>query len=125
MKRLNGNWVAGVASVALAALAATPALAQQQQPGQAVPPPHGLTGSSTNASGGVGDALITAKAKSALLGVRDVHGGRIGVTTNQGVVTLSGTVPNAAERDRAERTVQNLNGVSRVNNGLSVGAGRR
>lgn len=125
MKRIDANRIrCNFAAAVAVAVAASPAVAQQQPPNQAVPPPHGLVGSSGNANSGVDDALITAKARSALLGTRDVHGGAIGVTTNQGVVTLSGSVPNAAARDRAERTVQNLDGVSRVNNGLSVGAGR-
>lgn len=47
------------------------------------------------------------------------------MTTAQGVVTLSGTVPSAAEKDRAEHTVQDLDGVVSVNNTLSVDAPAR
>lgn len=121
MKHLCRNVAVCVAHAACAALLATPVYAQS--PGLAVAPPHGLATGAGRPGGGAADALLTAKAKSALVTTRDVHGGRVGVATNQGVVTLSGTVHSFAEKDRAEHAVQGLNGVARVNNTLRVEPG--
>lgn len=126
MKCISPNVAARVARAACAMLLTAPltfAFAQQQ-PARPALPPHGLT--SNNATSGIGasDTLLTAKAKTALLAAKDVHSSQIKVTTAQGVVTLSGTVPSAAEKDRAEHTVQDLDGVVSVNNTLSVDAPR-
>ena len=117
MKRISQHVAACIAQAACAALVATPAFAQQ--PAQSVPP-HGLNSNSKNPGGGASDTLITAKAKAALLGAKDVHGSHIKVTTEHGVVTLAGSVPQADEKDRATRIVQDLDGVVSVNNTLNV-----
>ena len=41
-------------------------------------------------------------------------------TTNNGVVTVTGTVPTAAEKDMVTNTVQGINGVNQVVNRLEV-----
>jgi len=122
MKRISQNVAACLVRIACAALFATPAFAQQPR-SQPVPSPHGLTtqGGATVGSG-ISDTVITAKAKAALLGAKDVHGSRIQVTTEQGVVTLAGVVPRAEEKDRATRVVADLDGVVSVNNALDVDA---
>ncbi|WP_258365566.1 BON domain-containing protein [Paraburkholderia tropica] len=43
------------------------------------------------------------------------------VTTERGVVTLTGTVPDDAQRDHAKSSVQDLDGVKSNTNGLKVG----
>ena len=109
---------AGVAML----FAASAASAFAQQPAQPVPPPHGLTSSGATAGSGTSDTVITAKAKAALLGAKGVHGSHIKVTTEQGVVTLSGRVPRADEKARAASVVQGVAGVVRVDNTLNVDA---
>jgi len=118
MKRIRSTVAGCIAGGACAALLTAPAFGQQ--PTQPVPPPHGLASNSTQPGGGASDALITAKAKAALLAAKGVHSSRIDVGTERGVVTLSGTVSGAEERDRAGRAVQDLDGVVRVNNALKV-----
>jgi osmotically-inducible protein OsmY len=44
----------------------------------------------------------------------------ISVDLNESTATLSGTVPTAADKDRAEQTVMGVSGVSRVVNRLEV-----
>lgn len=118
MKRIYRNVAACLARAGCAALLATPAFAQQ--PSQSVPPPHGLASNAPTAGGTASDSVITAKAKAALLGAKGVHSSHIRVTTERGVVTLAGSVPQAQERDRATRIVQDLDGVTSVNNTLNV-----
>lgn len=123
MKRISENAATCMVRFACAALLASPVtLSFAQQQAQPVPPPHGLASGNHGAtsSGGAGDALITAKAKTALLATKDVHGSHIKVTTEQGVVTLTGTVSSAEEKARAEHAVQGLDGVTRVDDRLNV-----
>jgi hyperosmotically inducible protein len=51
-----------------------------------------------------------------------VKAGQIGVTTNGGVVTLTGQVPSAEAKQRAEAIASQTDGVVRVDNQLTVGA---
>jgi len=105
-----------------AMLFAAGAFAQQAQ---SVPPPHGLTSSGGTAGSATSDTVITAKAKAALLGAKGVHSSHIKVTTEQGVVTLSGSVPRAEEKARAASVVQGVSGVATVDNALNVDASAR
>jgi len=109
----------------VAMLGAAGAFAQQPQQAQPVPPPHGLAGNGATAGSPTSDTVITAKAKAALLAAKGVHGTHIKVTTEQGVVTLSGSVPNAEEKARATSAVQGVSGVARVNNTLDVDEARQ
>src|SRR5262245_35375482 len=63
----------------------------------------------------IDDATITTRVKTALLNdpeVGGLSGGlRIDVDTFKGVVTLSGGVRSAAERDRAVAVARKINGV--------------
>lgn len=62
----------------------------------------------------ISDTWITTKVKSTLLYSSNVSGTDISVSTEDGVVTLSGTVESEAERDLAIELAGNVRGVTRV-----------
>jgi osmotically-inducible protein OsmY len=66
------------------------------------------------------DASITAAVKTKLLGDTKVGGLKIDVDTKDNVVTLTGTVKSAAERDEAIRLAKTTTGVKSVVNKLIV-----
>jgi hyperosmotically inducible periplasmic protein len=68
----------------------------------------------------VNDGTITAKAKAELIGAKDVKASRVHVKTRRGVVSLTGTVPSAAEKQRAQEIVEGISGVRSVKNRLKV-----
>ena len=70
--------------------------------------------------GAVGDATITSDVKARLLADSDVSGLRIDVDTRDGVVTLSGTVANAAQKARAVDLAAKADNVVRVEDNLLV-----
>ena len=70
----------------------------------------------------VADAATTAKVKTALLADPDVKALRIDVDTRDGVVTLSGTVMNASNIERAATIAKGIDGVKSVDNRLTVKA---
>jgi hyperosmotically inducible protein len=77
------------------------------------------TGKSTRLT--VSDASITAAVQTKLR--NDEHLAYlppIDVDTERGVVNLSGAMPTASQRDRATRLVQEVEGVTRVNNNLAI-----
>lgn len=68
------------------------------------------------------DAWITTKVKSEFGTTKDVSATDISVSTQDGVVTLSGTVASAAEKANAERVAKGIKGVKSVDSsGLTVG----
>jgi osmotically-inducible protein OsmY len=68
----------------------------------------------------VDDATITTRVKTSLLNDPDVGGLRIDVDTFKGVVTLSGAVKTAAERDKAMALARKVGGVTDVRSTLQV-----
>jgi hyperosmotically inducible protein len=68
----------------------------------------------------IDDATITSQVKTALLADKDVGGLRIDVDTFKGVVTLSGAVKSAAERDKAIALARKVNGVRDVKSTLQI-----
>jgi hyperosmotically inducible protein len=68
----------------------------------------------------IADAEITTSVKTKLLGVKDVIANDINVDTNEGVVTLKGSVPTEAQKTRAAEIARNTAGVKRVVNELTV-----
>ena len=66
----------------------------------------------------ISDAAITSAVKSKLLGDKTVGGLKIDVDTKDGVVTLSGPVHSAAERNEAVRLARTTKGVKSVTNKL-------
>jgi hyperosmotically inducible periplasmic protein len=68
----------------------------------------------------IADAEITTAVKTKLLGVKDVIANDINVDTDQGVVTLKGSVPTDAQKTRAAEIARNTAGVRSVVNELTV-----
>ncbi len=68
----------------------------------------------------VTDLWITSAAKMRLAANEQTPARDINVDTYQGVVTLFGTVPNAAAKQAAEAEVKQVDGVAKVDNQLKV-----
>jgi osmotically-inducible protein OsmY len=68
----------------------------------------------------IDDATITAQVKTSLLNDSQVGGLRIDVDTFKGVVTLSGAVKTAAERDKAVTLARQVKGVTDVKSTLQI-----
>ncbi|MCP3728191.1 BON domain-containing protein [Paraburkholderia sp. CNPSo 3272] len=83
-------------------------------------PPHNLAGGNPGYGGEASDTLITAHAKAALMAADGVNSSDVHVVTQRGAVTLTGTVPDEAQRDKAESVVHALDGVVYVTNDLKV-----
>jgi hyperosmotically inducible protein len=66
------------------------------------------------------DATITAKVKSAMIGQPDLKALQINVDTDNGVVTLTGTVDTPRKLELATRVAQGVEGVKSVDNRLSM-----
>jgi hyperosmotically inducible protein len=67
------------------------------------------------------DPAITSAVKAKLLADPDVAGLKIDVDTSNGVVTLTGQVKTAAEKDEAIRLAKETTGVKGVNDKLTIG----
>jgi len=67
------------------------------------------------------DGWITTRVKSRFVGQRLLKGSDIDVDTDKHVVTLTGTVANAAGRSQAGVIAKGTEGVSRVVNRLTIG----
>ena len=68
----------------------------------------------------IDDASITALVKMSLLSHRSTSGLKTKVETKDGVVTLSGQAKNPAERDLATKFAKDVNGVTEVNNRMTI-----
>ncbi|HZY17619.1 MAG TPA: BON domain-containing protein [Ramlibacter sp.] len=68
----------------------------------------------------VDDAQITARVNASLMGDKDLKATRIDVDTRDGVVTLTGPVPSASAKARADEIAKNIRDVKSVNNQLTV-----
>jgi osmotically-inducible protein OsmY len=68
----------------------------------------------------IDDASISAQVKTSLLSDPEVGGRRIDVDTFKGVVTLSGAVKTAAERDKAMALARKIGGVADVKSTLQI-----
>jgi hyperosmotically inducible protein len=72
------------------------------------------------------NAALTARVKNALLIAKDMDTSNLNVdTTKEGVVTLKGTVPTAAMKERAAKLAKQVAGVNRLRNELAVAAQAR
>jgi len=70
-----------------------------------------------------GDTTINTAVKNKLAADPTTSAAKIDVDTSNGVVTLSGKVPTAAEKSEAERIARNTQGVRQVVNNVSVEGG--
>jgi osmotically-inducible protein OsmY len=68
----------------------------------------------------IDDATVTTRVKTALLSADGVPGTTIDVDTFKGVVTLSGGVKSAAERDKAIAVTRKIDGVKDVKSTLQI-----
>lgn len=66
------------------------------------------------------DSVVTVKVKSALMTDDQTKGTEIAVTTNKGVVQLSGFVDSSGEQARATSVARNVEGVQSVVNDTSI-----
>lgn len=73
-----------------------------------------------NAVDYVDDAIITTQIKSHFLGEKGLASMDISVETNDGIVTLSGQVEHEAQISLAGKIAENIKGVKKVVNTLSV-----
>lgn len=82
-----------------------------------------MVGCSTTQPAGVqmSDANITSKVKAKYIGDSDVKSLDISVTTEEGVVYLTGRVETQAQKEEAERIAKGTDGVRSVVNHLVVG----
>lgn len=74
------------------------------------------------AADAAGDAVVTAKVKTAFLADTAVKGLQINVDTSNGVVTLTGALDNAPNVERAVTIAKGIDGVKSVVNRLTVKA---
>jgi osmotically-inducible protein OsmY len=68
----------------------------------------------------VDDATITAKIKVGLVKDQALKAFDIGVTTNQGVVDLTGNVKDPVQKADAERIAKDVDGVKDIKNEITV-----
>ena len=73
------------------------------------------------AGSAAGDAALTTKVKTKFLADTSISGLKIDVDTKNDVVTLSGTVPTAAEKRKAVEVAKATDGVKSVVDNLKVG----
>lgn len=71
---------------------------------------------------GLTDGWLWVKTKGALAAVDDLRDSTINVDLNNSVVTLRGSVANAAQKAKAEATAKGIDGVKSVKNELTVSA---
>jgi osmotically-inducible protein OsmY len=68
----------------------------------------------------IDDASITAQVKSSLTSRRSISSLKIRVATNEGVVTLTGIARNDAEKSLVTKLVDDIYGVSKVVNNMTI-----
>jgi osmotically-inducible protein OsmY len=70
----------------------------------------------------IDDASITAQVKSVLLSHRSTSALKTSVSTTDGVVTVGGIAKNDAEKSLVTKLTTDINGVTSVNNNMTIGA---
>lgn len=68
----------------------------------------------------IDDGALTTKVKAQLLGTGDVKSTHIHVKSRKGVVSLTGTVPTAADKTAAGEATEKVSGVTSVRNHLKI-----
>lgn len=111
------------AAAALATLLACTSVYAADNTGPLLPPQSGdSTAPASSAGSYVDDALITTKVKAALIEDKQVSGLKINVTTQQGIVKMTGTVPSSDVGQRAVELASRVDGVKTVQSDLKVKA---
>lgn len=95
-------------------LSATPpeAAAEKKTPGEASS--QEVTAHQSTAADKTGDAAITKKIQTELRSNPELQGADISVNTQNGVATLTGTVPGDKEHQQAVATAERVQGVKKV-----------
>jgi osmotically-inducible protein OsmY len=93
-----------------------------EKTGDALGTAAGATKGAAKATGkATSDGWLTTKVKSKFVGDKLLKGSDISVSTTAGVVTLTGTVPTEAGRDRAIALVKDTKGTKDVVDQLTIG----
>ena len=100
----------------------TPGMNPSGTPGAAPGGPGGtmMNKQSENPNGATGDAVITAKVKSAIIADTKVGATGVNVDTKSGTVVLKGTVSSAAAKAAAVADAKKMQGVKNVIDQLTV-----
>jgi osmotically-inducible protein OsmY len=80
----------------------------------------GCAGSGEKSGAYVDDSWITSKVKSEMIADKTVKARDIGVTTNRGVVNLSGNAATWVESNRAAEIAHGVKGVTQVQNDIHI-----
>lgn len=119
LKLRSGMLSAGVLSIGLlAAFTAPPSRAMTA----GIHAPMQKAADNQTVADKTADAWITTKVKSEFAASKGIKATDISVSTNDGVVTLSGSVASLKVKQKAERVAQRVKGVKSVeDSGLTVG----
>lgn len=113
MKKVTSAWKLGIVACAVVAGAGCNRTPAEQEAAR----PAAQTESAEHS-----DAAITTSVRAKYYADDSVRSRNIDVTTEDGVVTLRGTVDSEAAKDQAVKLAQSVEGVSRVDDQLRVGA---
>lgn len=91
---------------------------KQEEAAQAAPPPVPVAATTIGTE--IDDAVLTTKVKTALLGDPEIRSFDLNVETRKGEVQLTGFVNNQAQIDLAIGVVRGIEGVTGVQNGISI-----
>jgi hyperosmotically inducible periplasmic protein len=120
VKTLNSFNIAATAASLILAAGVSAQTMTGTPPARMDDPSSGPSASSESLGEHITDSTITTKAKAQLIGAKDVKASEVHVKTRRGIVSLTGTVPSAADKQRAEEIVQGVDGVRSVSNHLKV-----
>jgi hyperosmotically inducible protein len=87
-------------------------------------PPGAAVAPNTSVGTKIDDTVVTTKVKSALVADQEIKGLQFQVETRKGVVQLSGFADNQGQIDRAVNVAKSVEGVSGVENGVTLKAGK-
>jgi osmotically-inducible protein OsmY len=82
-------------------------------------------GSGSKIGSGAEDVWLWAKIRGGLLEATDLSSSDISVDVENGVVTLRGSVPDAAQKAKAEQIAKSVSGVKSVHNQLTFSGGNK
>jgi osmotically-inducible protein OsmY len=95
-------------------------VAQNDQQTTAQRPANDVSKTGNTTVGAIDDSMITTKVKAAIIAEPMLSESDIKVKTNDGVVTLSGTIDTPDKAERAKQLAQTVDGVKTINNELVV-----
>lgn len=119
--KLNSRPMA--AAIALA-IGATVILTSGCSRQDAVAPPGAAVAPTTSVGTKIDDTVVTTKVKSALVADQEIKGLQFQVETRKGVVQLSGFADNQGQIDRAINVARSIEGVTSVENGVTLRDGK-